>query len=238
MPKDRFAFKKFTVLQHKTAMKVGTDSVILGACVQKQNVSSILDIGTGSGILALMMAQKYDLAKIEAIEIDQLGFEQAKENVGNSPWSDKIEIYHMSWKEYRSYCQKKFDLIISNPPYYQSSLLPEIVSKSYSRHQVTLTIDELIQGISEILSRNGSAYIILPFEIKKDAIIMALSVGLYCNAIMNIKPFYDGAYNRIILVFEKESKKMEESELVIYSPNSVYTDQFKELTREFYIDLH
>ena len=154
MPNDYFQFKQFTIWQDQTAMKVGTDGVLLGAWSRAAQTGSILDIGTGTGLLALMMAQRTPArVTIEGIEIAEKAYQQAKENIKNSPWHKRICLYHQSYQDFYSQYQKAFDLIITNPPFFDNSLQGEQTDRNLARHSHSLSIQDLLQEVSRQLKK-------------------------------------------------------------------------------------
>src|SRR5436190_6902240 len=146
MSETTFRFKQFTIHQDKCAMKVGTDSVLLGSWVDTAQATDILDIGTGSGIIALMLAQK-SFAQIDAIDVDGNACEQAEENFKSSPWMDRLHVIHQSFQDYATGTEKKYDLIVSNPPYFQDAFKPAEESKLKAKHGDLLCFAELVDGV-------------------------------------------------------------------------------------------
>ncbi|MGC4023205.1 MAG: methyltransferase, partial [Cyclobacteriaceae bacterium] len=158
---EPFRFKQFSVNNDKCAMKVGTDAVLLGAWMDLDNAQSILEIGTGSGVIALMVAQRTPAdAHIDAIEIEEQDATQAKENVKNSPWPSKIGIHQAAFQDFEN--KTKYDLIFSNPPYFNKSLLPPSSERSRVRHTNTLSYEELIVHSLRLINTKGKLAVILP----------------------------------------------------------------------------
>jgi len=236
MPNKYFQFKYFRIDQDKTTMKVGTDGMLLGAWTNCEKAGSILDIGTGTGLIALMLAQRNQLALIDAIDIDKNAFLQAKENFLNSPWNNRLQVFNISFQDYIKECRKKYDLIVSNPPFFKNSLLSVDKLKILARHQVFLNLNDLVHGVSFLLNDHGKFYLIIPIESYNDMIREAITVGLYCNHILNIKPTIKKHHNRIIMVFEKESGKLKKEEIIIWLNSREYTNDYMNLTKEFYLN--
>src|SRR4051812_37120730 len=161
MSDSTFRFRQFTVHQDKCAMKVGTDAVLLGSWIRPGLSRYILDIGTGTGLLALMIAQK-SFAGIDAIDIDQGAFFQATENVRISPWYSRIYIYHQSFQNFSKTTTKQYDLVVTNPPYFHDASKPSIESRIHARHDDQLTFLELANGVKKVISPEGKFYLILP----------------------------------------------------------------------------
>ena len=216
-------------------MKVTTDAVILGAWVDCKNNLRILDIGSGTGLLSLMLAQRNENACIDAIEIEQNAFEQAKQNFINSKWSQRLNIKNVSLQEYTYKCNKRYDFIISNPPFFISAQISDDIKKNLARHQVKLSFKDLLAGIEKLLTKEGKAYILIPFNQKSELIKEANEVRLYCTEVLNIKPMADKIFNRAIVKFERKEMGRIISELIIFSKKDYYTDDFIKLIRDFYI---
>lgn len=231
-----FKFKQFTVLQENTAMKVGVDAVILGAWTNPENAGNILDIGTGTGLLSLMMAQK-SKALITAIEIDEKACEQAKINVQASNWSQRIEVLHASIQEFATKTAQQFDLIICNPPFFTNSLLSSDEKRNLARHDNLLPINELLQHSKRLLTDNGYLYLIYPYEKLNSLIKEAVQYGLYPAKTLIIKGTAQKQPNRFVvkLGFEK-CQNIEETLVVRATETNEYTPDYKQLTKDFYLN--
>lgn len=218
-------------------MKVGTDAVILGAWVNPQNAKKILDVGTGTGIIALMLAQKSD-AVIDAVEIDKNSFLQAKENIENSKWRKRINVYNESFQEYSKKIPFKYDIIISNPPYFVNSYKSIFEEKNKAKHNVNLSFNELIIYSTDILDPLGVLYLIIPSDDLQKIISIAEKERLYCNEILNIFPKPRSKPKRTILKSEFVKKKLIEENLTVENgERHEYTDEYKNLTGDFYLFL-
>ncbi len=233
MSNNYFQFKHFVINQENCAMKVSTDGVLLGSWANVEDVTSILDIGTGTGLLALMMAQR-TLARIDAIEIEPSAFRQAYENSKNSKWSDRIRIINASLQEYVK-CGKKYDLIVCNPPYFSNSLKSGNVKRNLARHNDYLSQTELLAGVNKLLSANGRFALILPYNEGKAFILESVTYGLYCSAILNIKPGPEREINRLVIELSRLSQQMEENVVIIRQEDGTYTEDYKRLTSEYYL---
>lgn len=236
MPSESFAFKKFNIKQDKCAMKVGTDAVLLGAWIIPNGSKRILDIGTGTGIISLMLAQK-STASIVAIDIDKESTEQAKINVEESDYKNRVEIKHVSFQELAKNTTEKFDLIVTNPPYFIDSLKSSGDSRTIARHNDLLPFDDLITGVKKLLNEKGKFCLILP---TKEAVIfrdMAKAKGLYLSKLLRVRttPEKDSE-KRHLMQFEFKESEFSESTLVIESngPRN-YTEEYKALTKDYYI---
>jgi len=160
-------------------MKVSTDAAVLGALAEAHTPRRILDIGTGTGVLALMLAQRYDQANVMAIEIETEASDQALANVSESPWSDRVQVKHGSFQEFCAEEPVKFDLIVSNPPYYTAHLASSDGKKNTALHQDSLSFFELAQGVHALLADDGAFWLILPPRQMKEFEAVATDVGLW-----------------------------------------------------------
>jgi tRNA1Val (adenine37-N6)-methyltransferase len=183
-----FRFRLFDIHHDKCAMKVGTDGVLLGAWCNIAGAERALDIGTGSGLIALMIAQRNPWCYIDAVEIDDASSRQAAGNVLQSPWKSRINIHHISFREFCSRSRDRYDLIVSNPPYFQNSLLNPEAQKSAARHASALPVSELITGVMDLLEPKGRYCMIMPVTEARLFIIRARENGLFCNLITSVLP--------------------------------------------------
>lgn len=216
-------------------MKVGTDGVLLGAWADCVNAQSVLDIGTGTGLIALMLVQR-SKAKIDAVEIDEAASIQAKENVDKSLWSDRIEIFNKSFQDFSNTTEKKYDLIVSNPPYFQNSLYAPDEKRTDARHNSNLKLDDLVFGAFKLLSEKGRLSIILPYVEGTMFILKAAEKGLYCVRQTNVLPKPAREPKRLLLEFRKEKMPLVEQELIIeLNKRHEYSEAYKNLTKDFYL---
>lgn len=229
-----FQFKQFTVEDRQSAMKVGTDAVLLGSWVEIKNTQQILDIGTGSGLIALMLAQKSN-AKIHAIDIDKSSVEQATINFQNSPWASRLNADHISLQEFSKFPKTKYDLIVSNPPFFDRSLKSPNREKSISKHTETLNFNELTNGIKHVLNPGGKACLILPPTEGTQFLDEARIEGLYCNKKLNIIPVVGRECNRWIIELSFVRSKTIARDLCIRDKKHNYTNEYIELTKDFYL---
>ncbi len=236
MPNDLFEFKKFSLKQDRCAMKVGTDAVLIGSWVNTDKADSILDIGTGTGIIALMLAQRCEAA-ITALEIDQNSFEQATENVKQSPFSKTVSVLNVSFQHFSSVSDKKFDLIVTNPPYFVDSLKSNDSYRSIARHADALPFQDLVNGVVKCLSDRGRFCLILP---KKEAGIfksMAEQKGLYLTGLLKIKSNPDKDEEiRQIMQFEFNQRPVVENSICIRNNSGKdYSDEYRSLTADYHL---
>jgi tRNA1Val (adenine37-N6)-methyltransferase len=236
MANQTFAFKQFKISQDKCAMKVGTDAVLLGAWVNTANAKHILDIGTGTGIIALMLAQKSG-AKIDAIDIDQNAFIQATENVNNCDWKSRITIHNTSLQKFAEQQHEyKFDLIVSNPPYFVDSSKAMEESRTNARHTDQLPYDELLNGVLKLLSPAGKFYVILPTKESELFKELALENKLYLTKLTRVVTRADKPEKRWLMRFEFTQRSFSESSITIEKDERhSYTDEYKELTKDYYL---
>jgi tRNA1Val (adenine37-N6)-methyltransferase len=234
MGKSYFRFKQFVIKQEGAAMKVGTDGVLLGAWADIENVNSVLDIGTGSGVIALMIAQRCP-ATINAIEIDTLSAAQAKLNFESSIWSDRLSVEAMSLQAYFKDHDAQFDLIVSNPPYFNKSLKSPSPERTLTRHTDQLPNDDLLEGVKKLLSPIGRFCAIFPYVEGNIFIAQAANYNLYCNKKLYIQTKPNNPIIRILAEFSFEKRRVIEDSISIHGDDGEYTSTYKELTRDFYL---
>jgi tRNA1Val (adenine37-N6)-methyltransferase len=237
MPNDTFDFKKFSIKQDKCAMKVGTDAVLLGAWIISNGSRNILDIGTGTGVISLMLAQKSS-ANILAVEIDKQSTEQAKLNVSQSNYFSQIQVENVSIQDLAQKSEKKFDLIVTNPPYFIDSYKSIESNRTIARHSDSLPFDELIDSVIKLLDVKGKFCLILP---KNEAGIfrkMAEIKGLYLSKLLRIRTKPDKeSEKRHLMQFEFKETEFSESTLVLEENESRnYTQAYKEFTKDYYLN--
>lgn len=237
MPNPYFSFKHFTVLHDKCAMKVGIDGVLLGVWTPVENAKSILDVGTGTGLIGLMLAQR-STAKITGIDIDQNAVLQATENVQQSLWPDRITILEKSFQEFTNNSSEFFDLIVSNPPYFVNSLKTPIENRTTARHTDSLSHEELIENAMRLLNPEGRICIILPVTEGLQCIDYAETKGLYCSKKVTVFPKLNRTPKRLLLEFSLIKSPKIETALVIESEKRHhYSAEFTELAKDFYLKL-
>jgi tRNA1Val (adenine37-N6)-methyltransferase len=236
MAADAFEFKQFTIKQDKCAMKVGTDAVLLGAWTSCRDAESILDIGTGTAVIALMLAQKCE-AYIDAIEIDENAFNQAVENANASKWSKRVNIHHISLQNFAAVPRIKYDLIVSNPPYFIDSSKASDVERTKARHADMLPFADLVVGAKKLLSDKGRLCVILP--LKEGALFrdIAESKGLYLSNLTRVRTTQDKqTEKRWLMQFEFKPSSFSENSIVIEKDKRhEYSDEYKELTKDYYL---
>ncbi|MEX0313328.1 MAG: tRNA1(Val) (adenine(37)-N6)-methyltransferase, partial [Allomuricauda sp.] len=233
-----FKFKQFTVNQDRCAMKVGTDGVLLGAWTSlKDEPNSILDIGTGTGLIALQMAQRCDAELIDAIEVDESAYEQCVENFEASPWADRLFCYHAGLDEFVNEIEDKYDLIISNPPFYSEEVSSGDEARDTARQTNSLPFDELLEGVSKLLSPKGVFSVIIPFKEEEGFIGLAGNIGLFPSRITRVRGNPNAELKRNLLEFGFLKKPVKTKELTIELGRHQYTKEYIELTKDFYLKM-
>lgn len=235
MPNSYFSFKQFTVYHDRCAMKVGTDGVMLGAWTDVSDTQYILDVGTGTGLIALMVAQRNNNSSITAIDIDVEAIEQAKENVMRSSFSSQVECLNISLQDFQQQATHKYDLIVSNPPFFVQSLKSPQEKRSLARHADTLPIEDLIS--SQLLTDKGRISLIYPYEYKSWLLQLAEDRGLYVSRITNVYPTPRSLPKRILMEFSMEVSSLKEGDLIVEDSRHVYSYDFTALLKDFYLKM-
>ena len=236
---SKFSFKQFSVQQDRCAMKVGTDGVLLGAwCPIDNNPFSILDIGTGTGIIALMLAQRSHAEQIDALEIDEDAYEQAVENFENSSWSDRLFCFHAGLDEFVDEPEDDYDLIVSNPPFYSEDYKTDNSQRDLARFQDAMPFEDLIEAADLLLSENGIFSVIIPFKEEERFIDLCAKVELYPVKITRVKGTHSTPIVRSLMAFKRyELAVLTADELVVETSRHVYTNEYINLTKEFYLKM-
>lgn len=229
-----FRFKQFNVDQAGCAMKVNTDAVLLAAMVCAKDPAHILDVGTGTGVVALMLAQQYAEAFIEAVEIDEIAAATAARNFTNSPFTSRLKSHSSSFEKYfEEYSDKKYDLIISNPPFFINSLRSGDPVKELARHTDNLFFEHLISGSAAHLSGKGSLVLILPLNTAEVVRNISPALGLKIQREVLIRSFSGSVPHRSLLTLGFDSLKQEIRKFVIYKQARVYSDEYAHLLKDF-----
>jgi tRNA1Val (adenine37-N6)-methyltransferase len=234
-----FNFKQFTVQQDRCAMKIGTDGVLLGAWCPIDNYPfSVLDIGAGTGILSLMLAQRSNAEQIDSLEIDEKAYEQCVENFENSPWSDRLFCFHAGLDEFVDEPEDEYDLIISNPPFYSEDFKSDNSQRDLARFQDALPFEDLIEAANLLLSENGVFAVIIPFKEEENFIDLCAEVELYPVKVTRVKGTPTTAIKRSLLAFKRyELSTLTADELIIETSRHQYTEDYINLTKEFYLKM-
>lgn len=238
--KKPFEFKHFTIHHDRTAMKVGTDGVLLGAWTSiDHQPDSILDIGTGTGVIALMLAQRSGAELIDALEIDSDAYEQAVENSENSDWGDRLFCYHAAFDEFVEEMQdeEKYDLIVSNPPFYSADYSSGDAKRDQARFAQALPFEELLEGVSLLLSKKGKFSVVIPFTEEEKFLYLAGDFGLFPQRITRVKGTPDSPVKRSLLEMSFLDTSPREDELVIETARHQYTPEYIDLVKDFYLKM-
>ncbi len=235
MPDGIFHFKQFSIRQDKCAMKVGTDAVLLGSWIKLDGTEkNLLDIGTGTGVLALMVAQRSN-AMIDAIDVDELAAVQARENADHSKWAERIQIFPLSLQDFIIHQKKKYDHIISNPPYFDQAFKAPEAARNAARHRdVSLNFEEILSGSTRILSDTGKLSVILPFTESDKFLDKAVQLGFHLNRLCNIITRIGKPGKRVLIELGLSAVKSEYSELILKNEDLSHHRDYLELTKEYY----
>jgi tRNA1Val (adenine37-N6)-methyltransferase len=236
-----FQFKKFTIQQDKTAMKVGTDGVLLGAwCGVDAYLDSILDIGAGTGVIALMLAQRCDAMTIDAVEVDENAYEQTVANFEESDWGDRLYCYNATFQEFADEItaeEESYDLMVSNPPFYTDDFESEDASRNKARFTSALSFEELLAGVSKILSKTGIFSTIIPFKEEEKFINIAKEHHLFLNRVCRVQGNKTSEVKRSLLAFSFQETEVQETHLIIETARHQYTADYINLTKDFYLKM-
>lgn len=229
-----FRFKQFTIDQTHCGMKVNTDGVLLGALAESVNPVSILDIGTGTGVIALMMAQRFPYAQIDALEIDTQAAETAHKNFGNSGFCHRLRSYPLSFQDFsKSYPEKKYDLIVSNPPFFTKSLKNLDVKKHTARHAGDLLFNELVYFCKTHLTEKGSCCFIFPLDGAEQIIKEGAAHQLQLNRVINVHSSDSKPAHRQIFYLSFNQTAQQNESFIIYEAEKVYSEQYKACLKDF-----
>ncbi len=237
MSNKPFQFKQFSINQDKAAMKVGTDGVLLGAWVQLNNEFSVLDIGSGTGLIALMLAQRSCAEVIDAIELNDGAYEQTVENFEQSDWGDRLFCYHASLQEFVEEMEEGYDVIVSNPPFYNSTYKELDENRAMARHTDSLPYSELLEGTATMLTESGTCAFIIPFSEEVEFIDLAFKNGLHLNRVTRVKGALNSPIKRSLLQFSFKESEIESNELVIELERHIYTEDYIKLVQDFYLKM-
>jgi tRNA1Val (adenine37-N6)-methyltransferase len=248
-----FQFKEFTVAQDRCAMKIGTDGVLLGAWTSvAQYPDSILDIGTGTGVIALMLAQRSDAMTVDAVELDDSAYEQAADNFENSVWGDRLFCYHAHLYEFAAEIDDEYDLIVCNPPFYMETLNDEstalqrsrsikdgaaIEAREQARLEESMPFELLVGAVAKLLSEDGAFSVIIPHEREDDFILLCSRAGLVPSRITRVKGNPTSPIKRSLMEFRFRESVPNTTELTIEYKRQDYTDDYISLVKDFYLKM-
>lgn len=234
-----FRCKEFQVIQEKNVMKVNSDGMLLGAWANGDNASKMLDIGTGTGIIALMLAQRYPEAEVHGIEIDETSAAEAKTNFQNSPWSNRMTLIEDAIQNYARITDEKYDLIVSNPPFFTGGTHSSNTNKSQVRHTIKLSHGDLLIAVHRLLSQEGRFEVILPYLEGERLIDMAKRYDLFEIEVTELQPSKDKPIERLLISMGRKSEaKADRKSLIMYEetkPHKKYSKEYIELTKGFYL---
>lgn len=238
MPNTYFKFKQFTIQQEHCAMKVGTDGILLGAWIEVEQAKRVLDIGTGTGLIALMVAQKSS-AIIDAVEIEKNAADQAGENFKQSPWKNRLTVFHHSFQEYSKTCNHKYDVIVSNPPFFANSLKTSNKARTLARHSHQLPIGDVFKGVANLLNKTGFFYLIIPSQSLETVQKEGIKNDLFLYEKLLIKSTPTSSFKRVICCFSfSRPLKISRKEFIIGGDEkNQYSNAFINLTKDFYLNL-
>jgi len=231
-----FKFKQFEIVHGKSKMKVGTDGVLLGAWTGVNRMKTILDVGSGCGLIALMLAQRNKEAKIDAVEPHEGSISDLTVNFKNSPWSDRLAGYHSELQSFNP--EKQYELIVSNPPFFNAGTNSPDLSRHSARHTSTLSHYDLLRNVDRLLKSNGMASFILPVEESITFIHESHKMGFYVSRKALFKSMSSKKVERILFSLSKEKPAYTElEELTQYKETGVWSDEYKALTKNFYLKI-
>ena len=231
-----FQFKQFKIIQEKAAMKVGTDGVLLGAWTNIEEATHILDIGTGSGVIALMLAQR-TMANIIGVEIEKNAAKEAGENVKNSPWANRVTIINSSFQKFENTTQLTYDLIVSNPPFFINDKKSQNSNLAIAKHNHLLPLPDLINGSFNLMKDRGKLAVILPVIPAQKLIDYTKQKGLFLNKLTEVKSNNLKNTHRFMMEFSKYQTILKKDYLTIYNDDGAdYSEVYKKITREFYLN--
>jgi tRNA1Val (adenine37-N6)-methyltransferase len=235
MKAQPFHFKKFSMMHHQSTMKIGTDAIMLGAWVDLHGVKSALDVGTGSGIIAMIMAQR-GVQNIEAIELDEISVMEARTNFEVSQWRNRFTLHHVDARHFREECDNFFDLVISNPPFFYDSFQGNQARRNLARHAGYLEFNDLLQIGSSCLKTGGSLAVVIPSIAFERFMKDAKDNGFFLYQKLNIIPVEGRIPNRLNLLLKKAPpKQIDESFFTIRNQDGSFTSEYYELLKDFYL---
>ena len=229
-----FKMKQFEIINRESAMKPGTDGVLLGAWASAENPHRIIDIGTGTGLIAMMLAQRYENAIITAVEIDKAAADEAEMNFANTPWNDRLITVRGDFAMFMSF--SKFDLIVSNPPFFTNGMQSPDKERAMARHESSLPFKVIFQQSATLLSDNGRLAMITPAECEAELIYEAALQRLYPKRICHVTSVEGKKPIRIMIEFGRRDGEITREELCIRDRSNNFTDNYRELTKDFYLD--
>ena len=236
MDQRPFFFKRFALFHHRSTMKIGTDAILLGRWVEVNEDDDVLDIGTGCGLLPLMLAQK-GIKSADAVEIDSDSYEEAAQNFSNSAWKSRLFAVNDDIKHYAEICKKKYDLVVSNPPFFFGNNIPEKEKKGLARHTNTLSYNDLLISVKKLLKPDGRFALVLPARESLTFLKDAENQGFFLKKEMKIVPIEGKEPNRINMqLVVNQVDKVESETFVLRHQDHSFTKEYKEFLKDYYLD--
>lgn len=234
--KDGFTFKQFFVAHDRCAMKVGTDGVLLGAWAPVAGVKRILDVGCGSGLIALMLAQRTaDSVIIDAVELEASAAEQARENIAASPWPARITVHHQDFVRWSEQCDKRYSLIVSNPPFFVPGMASRSVERDTARSTATLDHAALLRGAAQLIEEDGLFCVVLPVDAGEALLHIAREDGWHLRFRMDVVPYAHRPPNRLVLGLSPLPEEALFERLAIRDEDKSYSADWLSLVKDFYL---
>jgi tRNA1Val (adenine37-N6)-methyltransferase len=230
-----FRFKQFSVVNDRTAMKVGTDGVLLGAWCPVEGARRVIDVGTGCGVIALMIAQRNPDALIDGIDIDQPSIEEAGLNFARSPWGDRLTAQQQDFNAIVA--DQRYDLVVSNPPFFTNGILPDGAARTTARHTLSLSYRQLIEGSERLLSDDGSLALISPTDAEREIIEAAAFSSLPLRRLTRVIPVEGAAPKRTLWLLSRRNIPYREDSLTITRADGTFTPEYTALTHPFYLKM-
>lgn len=230
-----FRFKQFSVVNDRTAMKVGTDGVLLGAWCPVEGARRVIDVGTGCGVIALMIAQRNPDALIDGIDIDQPSIEEAGLNFARSPWGDRLTAQQQDFNA--MVADQRYDLVVSNPPFFTNGILPDGAARTTARHTLSLSYRQLIEGSERLLSDDGSLALISPTDAEREIIEAAAFSSLPLRRLTRVIPVDGAAPKRTLWLLSRRNIPYREDSLTITRADGTFTPEYTALTHPFYLKM-
>ncbi|MFO6423597.1 tRNA1(Val) (adenine(37)-N6)-methyltransferase [Motilimonas sp. KMU-193] len=238
MKRQGFSFKRFHIEHDLCAMKVGTDGILLGAWAKVDGAQRVLDIGTGSGLIALQIAQRSEQhCHITALEIDPQAAQQAKANVAASPWPDKVSVIEQSVQQFAAASNQQYDVIVSNPPYFPAGQVLACQARATARHTGSLSKMDLLTAIEQLLTPTGRCDMVLPYDVALDYIATATSLGLHLHERVDVVTKANKPPHRMLFSLSKTAHKGAHSQLTIHHQEGGYSSEYIALTSDFYLKM-
>ena len=236
---DTFQFKQFAIGQDRCPMKVGTDGILLGAWADVSDVKTALDIGTGTGLIAIMLGQRAPEASIHGVDIDEQSCRQAKDNAQAAPWSGRLDIYHQPIQEFAREYDHRYDLIVSNPPFFTGGTFSQEQDRNSVRHTVKLPHSDLLRVVQAMLSDQGRFAVVLPYIEGLRFQELAEGYNLHCNRVTEVLPRANRPVERLLMEFGREAKEQQADQLIIRDEGEgeVWTEAYVALTGAFYLNM-